>query len=129
MLRKVGKLMDEKITKKNSIIYNQLWTLKAIEEGYIEFLPLKKSHLSIGEQIERKYNKYLPIEFPKLTRHTSLLYELEWIKKAKMDGVHIPKPSLKYNRGEILALLYLKKERLNAKGKPKDVLKLKKEKK
>ena len=120
--------MDEKITKKNSILFNQLWTIKAIEEGYIEFFPWRKSHLSIGEQIERKYNKHLPIEFPKLTKHTSLLFELEWIKKAKMDGFRIPKSTPKYNRGEILELLYFERKLLNAKVNPEDVLKLKKEK-
>ena len=45
----------EKITKKNSILYNQLWINKAIEEGHMDFLPI---HLlpnkSIGEEIELK---------------------------------------------------------------------------
>ena len=32
----------EKLTKKNSILYNQEWINKAIEEGYIEFIPTTK---------------------------------------------------------------------------------------
>jgi hypothetical protein len=47
-----------KITKKNSILYNQLWIKKAIEEGHINFLPVHKlPNKSIGEHIEIKYKQ------------------------------------------------------------------------
>lgn len=50
--------MEEKITKKNSIIFNQLWINKVIEEGHIELLPSKKpENQSIGEYLEEKYKK------------------------------------------------------------------------
>ena len=48
----------EKITKKNSILYNQLWINKAIEEGNMDFIPVHKlPGKSIGECIEIKYNQ------------------------------------------------------------------------
>ena len=106
----------EKITKKNSILYNQLWINKAIEEGHMDFLPIFKSNsISIGEYIEAKYNQYeknvnLQKEKPKITKHNSLLFEIEWILKAKEDKKRIPKPTTKYTRGEILELLYFEKE-------------------
>lgn len=119
--------MDEKITKKNSILYNQLWTIKAIEDGHIEFFPCRKSCLSIGEQIERKYQKYLFLEEPKITKKTSILFNREWILKAKEDGVKIPRPSKNYSIGEELELLYFARELLNRRPDPEDILKLKKE--
>ena len=120
--------MEEKLTKQNSILFNQLWTIKAIEEGYIEFFPYRKSHLSIGEQIEKKYQKYLLLEEPKITKKTSILFNREWIIKAKKDGVKIPQPSKKYSIGEKLELLYFAKELLNWRPDPEDILKLKREK-
>ncbi len=120
--------MEEKVTKQNSILFNQLWTIKAIEEGYIEFLPWRKSHLSIGEQIEKKYQKYLLLEEPKITKKTSILFNREWILKAKEDGVPIPRPSKKYSIGEKIELLYFAKELLNWRPDPEDILKLKREK-
>lgn len=120
--------MEEKVTKQNSILFNQLWTIKAIEEGYIEFFPWRKSHLSIGEQIERKYQKYLLLEEPKITKKTSILFNREWIIKAKEDGVPFPQPSKKYSIGEKLELLYFAKELLNWRPDPEDILKLKREK-
>ncbi len=92
-----------KITKKNSILYNQLWINKAIEDGNMSYIPIG-NHVqlrqSIGEYIEEKYNNYK--ETPKITKHDSLLFEIEWIKKAKEDNLKIPKPTSKYTRGEIL---------------------------
>ena len=117
----------EKITKKNSIIYNQLWINKAIEDGNMSFIPIEnhvKLRQSIGEYIEEKYKDYK--DSPKITKHNSLLFEIEWIKKAKEDNLRIPKPTSKYTRGEILELLYFEKEIL--KPNPEAVLYLKNEK-
>ena len=117
----------EKITKKNSIIYNQLWINKAIEDGNMSFIPIEnhvKLRQSIGEYIEEKYKNYK--DSPKITKHNSLLFEIEWIKKAKEDNLKIPKPTSKYTRGEILELLYFEKEIL--KPNPEAVLYLKNEK-
>ena len=117
----------EKITKKNSIIYNQLWINKAIEDGNMSFIPIEnhvKLRQSIGEYIEEKYKNYK--DSPKITKHNSLLFEIEWIKKAKEDNLRIPKPTSKYTRGEILELLYFEKEIL--KPNPEAVLYLKNEK-
>ena len=105
----------EKITKKNSILYNQLWINKAIEEGHMDFLPIFKSNsISIGEYIEMKYEQYEknipPSKTTKITKHNSLLFEIEWIRKATEDNIRIPKPTTKYRRGEILELLYFERE-------------------
>ena len=118
----------KKITKKNSIIYNQLWINKAIEEGHIEFLPVVKfPNKSIGEHIEIKYNQLYNEEFtkhyhnntldyynhlisnsPKVTKKESLLFTREWILKYKEEGLKIPnrRISNNYSLGEILELLY-----------------------
>ena len=85
----------EKLTKKNSILYNQEWINKAIEEGYIEFLPTTKipNNKSIGEWLEIKYKQLDNEELdrhlyngtikeyrrqteltPKITKENSLLY-------------------------------------------------------
>ena len=116
----------EKITKKNSIIYNQLWINKAIEDGNMSFIPIEnhvKLGQSIGEYIEEKYKNYK--DSPKITKHNSLLFEIEWIKKAKEDNLRIPKPTPKYTRGEILELLYLEREIL--KPNPESILYLRNE--
>ena len=105
----------EKITKKNSILYNQLWINKAIEEGHMDFLPIFKSNsISIGEYIEMKYEQYekniTPLKTTKITKHNSLLFEIEWIRKATEDNIRIPKSTSKYKKGEILELLYFERE-------------------
>ena len=105
----------EKITKKNSILYNQLWINKAIEEGHMDFLPIFKSNsLSIGEYIEMKYEQYekniQPLKTTKIAKHNSLLFEIEWIRKATEDNIRIPKSTSKYKKGEILELLYFERE-------------------
>ncbi len=102
----------EKLTKKNSILYNQLWINKAIEEGNYDFLPYKKvDNQSIGEYIEMKYRKIKEKESQKITKHNSLLFTLEWIAKYKEEGLKIPKyiPN-KYSIGEVLSLKYFEKE-------------------
>lgn len=122
----------EKLTKKNSILYNQLWINKAIEEGHMDFIPVHKfSNKSIGECIEIKYNQLYKEEYDrhfrngtldeynhqiedsqKITKKNSILYTREWINKALEDGEPIPtrKVCNNYSVGEIIALQYYKKE-------------------
>ena len=122
----------KKITKKNSIIYNQLWINKAIEEGHIEFLPVVKfPNKSIGEHIEIKYNQLYNEKFTKnyhnntldyynhlisnsqkVTKKESLLFAREWILKYKEEGLKIPNRKItnNYSIGEVLELLYYQKE-------------------
>lgn len=121
----------EKITKKNSILYNQLWINKAIEEGHIDFLPIHPlPNKSIGETIELKYNQLYNEEFnkyyhkgwlddynhlisnhPKVTKRESLLFTREWIIKAKEEGIPIPTRKIchNYSMGEILELKYFER--------------------
>ena len=86
---------------KHFALYNQLMINKALEEGHIEFLPVKKiSNKSIGEWIELKYRQFHNEEFdryfhngwlddydhlisnkPKITQKESLLYIREFILK------------------------------------------------
>ena len=141
----------EKITKKNSILYNQLWINKAIEEGHMDFLPVNiLPNKSIGEYIEIKYNQLekhqkllknsadtnefiyidkLYNETPKVTKKNSLLFTIEWISKYKEEGLEIPKyiPS-KYSLGEILELRYFERELINLKPHTEDILLLPNEK-
>ena len=96
----------EEYRKKDFALYNQLMINKAIEEGFIEFLPVKKiSNKSIGEWIELKYNQLYDKEFdryfhkdwlndydhlinksPKITQKESLLYIREIILHAIDTG-------------------------------------------
>ena len=121
-----------KITKKNSIIYNQLWINKAIKEGHMDFLPVVKfPNKSIGEHIEIKYNQlyneefnknyhnntldyynHLINDYPKVTKKESLLFTREWILKYKEEGLKIPNRKIanNYSLGEILELLYYQEE-------------------
>lgn len=136
----------EKITKKNSILYNQLWINKAIEEGHMDFIPVHKlPNKSIGECIEIKYNQLYNEEFnrhfhngtldeydhqiqdsPKITKKNSILYTREWINKALEDGEPIPdrKVGNNYSVGEIIALRYYEKEIMNRYSKSEECLKL-----
>ena len=139
----------EKITKKNSILYNQLWINKAIEEGNMDFIPVHKlPGKSIGECIEIKYNQLYNEEFerhlhngtldeyehligdsPKITKKNSILYTREWIEKALEDGEIIPHRIVcsDYSIGEIIALRYYEKEIMNQYSKSEECLKLSKE--
>lgn len=136
----------EKLTKKNSILYNQLWINKAIEEGHMDFIPVHKlPNKSIGECIEIKYNQLYNEEFyknyhngtleayehiiensPKITKNNSILYTREWIKKALEDGEPIPNRKVcnNYSIGEIIALRYYEKEIMNGYSKSEECLKL-----
>ena len=46
----------QKVTKKTSILFNQLWICKAIEDGNYNFLPSRIiPGMTIGEFIETRY--------------------------------------------------------------------------
>ena len=136
----------ETITKKNSISYNQFWINKAIEEGYMDFIPVHKlPNKSIGECIEIKYNQLYNEEFnrhfhngtldeynhliednPKITKKNSILYTREWINKALEDGEKIPNRKVynNYSIGEIIASRYYQKEIMPRHLKSEECLKL-----
>lgn len=125
----------EQLTKKNSILYNQEWINKAIEEGHMDFIPVHKfPNKSIGEHIEIKYNQLYNEEFdkhlhngtleeykhfinesPKVTKRESLLFIRECIKKAREEGIPLPnrRISLHYNIGEIMELHQYQKDVIN----------------
>ncbi|HIR49154.1 MAG TPA: hypothetical protein IAB35_04160 [Candidatus Faecimonas gallistercoris] len=106
--------MNKKLTKKNSILFNQLWINKAIEDGNSYILVSRKTtNDSIGEIIEKRYlNEHLEPTSKKVTKHDSILYTREWIQKYIEEGLQLPtrKVANKYSVGEVLALLYKKKE-------------------
>lgn len=123
--------MEQKINKKNSIIFNQCWINKAIEDGNVSFLPFKKeNNISIGEIIEYKYRKVREEEQIKITKTNSILFTREWIKKFADDGLKIPNRKLVLNKslGETLELLYFEREKLQEyrKKEPTKVLELNK---
>ena len=123
--------MNEKITKKNSILFNQLWINKALEDGNSFVLISKKEDdKSIGEIIEERYIKEnLEPKSKKVTEHDSILFQKEWIEKYKEEGLSIPnrRVALKYSLGQILSLKYFELEmRENFKASQKEkVLELK----
>lgn len=100
--------MENKITKKNSIFFNQLWINKAIEDGNSHLLIYKKDpNKSIGEIIEERYiEEDLEPKSKKVTEHDSILFQREWIEKYREEGLPIPnrRVALKYSLGQILAL-------------------------
>lgn len=106
--------MENKITKKNSIFFNQLWINKAIEDGNSHLLIYKKDpNKSIGEIIEERYIKEdLEPKSKKVTEHDSILFQREWIEKYREEGLPIPnrRVALKYSLGQILALKYFELE-------------------
>ena len=106
--------MSKKITKKNSILFNQLWINKAIEDGNSFVLISKKEDdRSIGEIIEERYlEEDLEPKSRKVTEHDSLLYQREWLKKYREEGLPIPnrKVAGKYSLGQILALKHFELE-------------------
>ena len=106
--------MCEKITKKNSILFNQLWIKKAIEDGNSFVLISKKEDdKSIGEIIEERYKEEdLEPKSKKVTEHDSILFQREWIEKYREEGLPIPnrRVALKYSLGQILALKYFEIE-------------------
>ena len=106
--------MSEKITKKNSVLFNQLWINKAIEDGNSFVLISKKEDdKSIGEIIEERYiEEDLEPKSKKVTEHDSILFQREWIEKYREEGLPIPnrRVALKYSLGQILALKYFEIE-------------------
>ncbi len=106
--------MNEKITKKNSILFNQLWINKAIEDGNsFVLISKKKDDRSIGEIIEARYlEEDLEPKSKKVTEHDSILFQREWIEKYREEGLPIPnrRVALKYSLGQILALKYFEIE-------------------
>lgn len=108
--------MQEKVTKKNSIMFNQIWINKAIEEGNIKLLPYEKpNNLSIGEYIELQYNFIKQVEQQKVNKHNSLLYVREWKEKYIEESLEFPSKRIltdEYGLGEILELKYFERERL-----------------
>ena len=107
-------MKKQQIKKKNSIIFNQAWINKAIEEGNIHFLPCRKDiNLSIGEIIELKYeNEIDKPDTKKIDKKNSILFESEWRKKYEDEKLLIPKKhsSKYYSLGEILELRYFEYE-------------------
>ena len=106
--------MNEKITKKNSILFNQLWINKAIEDGNSFVLIYNKSDdRSIGEIIEERYlEEDLEPKSKKVTEHDSLLFQREWLKKYRDENLPIPNRKIagKYSLGQILSLRYFEME-------------------
>ena len=105
-----------KVTKKNSIIFNQMWVNKIIEERHMELLPSKRiTNLSIGEYLEAVYlSKYSdgndnPI---KISKSNSLLLEQEWRAKFSEERMSIPAlpPTSKLCLVELMEQKYNEKE-------------------
>ncbi len=97
----------EKLTKKNSIIFNQLWINKVIEEGRMNLLPSKLDNgMSIGEYLESKYEEK-ENDSPKITKNNSYLFEREWKKKILKENIKAPKHKTeKYSIGELCEIKY-----------------------
>ena len=123
--------MSEKITKKNSVLFNQLWIKKAIEDGNsFVLISKKKDNRSIGEIIETRYlEEDLEPKSKKVTEHDSILFQREWIEKYRQEHLPIPNRRLssKHSLGQTLSFLYSQKEfRENFKEREKaKILKLK----
>lgn len=106
--------MCEKITKKNSILFNQLWINKAIEDGNSFVLISKKEDdKSIGEIIEERYiEEDLEPKSKKVTEHDSILFQREWMSKFREENLSIPNRRLssKHSLGQTLSFLYSQKQ-------------------
>lgn len=106
--------MNEKITKKNSILFNQLWINKAIEDGNSFVLIYNKSDdRSIGEIIEERYlEEDLEPKSKKVTEHDSILFQREWMSKFREENLAIPnrRLSTKHSLGQTLSFIYSQKQ-------------------
>lgn len=103
----------EKITKKTSLLYNQLWINKAIEEGNYDLLPCTKPSVCIGEYIEERYKEIEgKLETPKITKKESIIFNREWKLKAIEEGIKIPTRIIsdRYSVGEMLEIKFLEIE-------------------
>ena len=123
--------MDKNISKNDSIMYNQLWINKALEDGNsFVLISKKKDNRSIGEIIEVRYlEEDLEPKSKKVTEHDSILFQKEWIEKYRQEHLPIPNRRLssKHSLGQTLSFLYSQKEfRENFKEREKaKILKLK----
>lgn len=123
--------MDKNISKNDSIMYNQLWINKALEDGNsFVLISKKKDNRSIGEIIEVRYlEEDLEPKSKKVTEHDSILFQREWIEKYRQEHLPIPNRRLssKHSLGQTLSFLYSQKEfRENFKEREKaKILKLK----
>ena len=108
--------MYEKITRKNSTIYNQLWINKIIEERHMELLPSRRiSNLSIGEYIESIYlarfrdDNDNPI---KISKGNSILFEQEWKEKFREERLSLPVvgPHSRLSLAEMMEVKYNEEE-------------------
>lgn len=109
--------MTTKVTKKTSILFNQLWICKAIEDGNYNFLPSRQiPGMSIGEYIETRYKSVDSKEkdSSKITKKNSILFQREWIQKAYEEGISLPSRRISHNYsiGEILELKFFEREML-----------------
>ena len=123
--------MNKNISKNDSIMYNQLWINKALEDGNsFVLISKKKDNRSIGEIIEVRYlEEDLEPKSKKVTEHDSILFQREWIEKYRQEHLPIPNRRLssKHSLGQTLSFLYSQKEfRENFKEREKaKILKLK----
>lgn len=102
-----------KVTKETSLLYNQLWINKSIEDGHYDFLPSIKPNVCIGEYIEEQYEKLEIIpKIHKVTKKESIIFNREWKLKAIEEGIEIPKrrASTIHSIGEILEIKYWERE-------------------
>ena len=109
--------MTTKVTKKTSILFNQLWICKAIEDGNYNFLPSRQiPGMSIGEYIETRYKSVDSKEkdSSKITKKNSIIFQREWIQKAYEEGIPLPSRRISHNYsiGEILELKFFETEML-----------------
>ena len=104
----------EKVTKKNSIIFNQMWINKIIEERHMELLPHhieRELGFSIGEIIEMRYlEKFGDInDNPiKISKKNSILFEREWKEKFREEKISLPMRNnfSKYSLAERMEIKY-----------------------
>ena len=99
------------INKKNSIIFNQEWINKIIEEGRMDLLPYKKPEdgSSIGEYLETIYHKEREVKRAKVTKKNSIIYDKEWAAKFREENIYSPKyTSTSYSLGEHLEAKYFR---------------------
>ena len=106
--------MDKNISKNDSIMYNQLWINKALEDGNsFVLISKKKDNRSIGEIIEVRYlEEDLEPKSKKVTEHDSILFQREWIEKYRQEHLPIPNRRLssKHSLGQTLSFIYSQKQ-------------------
>lgn len=80
----------EKINKNNSILNDEYWLKKAINDGRLDLLPVYKpvANLSVGEFIELGYTLQ---NQPKVTKANSILYNRMLVGFYYDNGWNIPR--------------------------------------